>query len=67
MGQLKLLEEARHPLVDHGDAITTGRLSQGAAKPGFTDSTGPVLLGDVKYRMSGSGRSRKWISWLKSW
>ena len=39
MGQFQLFEEVRHASVDHGDAITTGRLRQGAAKPGLADPT----------------------------
>ena len=40
MGQFQHFEEARHPFVDHGDALTAGRLRQGAAKPGLSDPTG---------------------------
>jgi len=40
MGQFKLFEEAGHPFVNHGDALTAGRLRQGAAEPGLSDPTG---------------------------
>jgi len=40
VGQFQFFEEARHPFVDHGDAITTGRLRQGTAEPGLSDLTG---------------------------
>jgi hypothetical protein len=51
MGHFKLLKEARHSLVNHGDAVTTGRLRQGAAEPGLSNPTGTgddqaALVGD---------------------
>lgn len=38
MGQFKFLKEAGHSFVNHGDAVATGRLRQGAAKPGVLSS-----------------------------
>ena len=55
MGQFQLFEEARHAPVAHGDAVTTGRLRQCAAKPGLADPTGAgddevALVGDPSAR-----------------
>jgi len=51
MGQFQFFEEAGHPFVNHGNAITTGRLRQGTAEPGLSDPTGAgddqvALVGD---------------------
>jgi hypothetical protein len=37
-GRCKLFEEAGHPFANHGDALTAGRLRQGAAEPGLSDA-----------------------------
>ncbi len=57
MGQFQLFEEARHPLVNHGDAISAGRLRQGATKPGLADPTG---AGDDQKSEWVGASNRKW-------
>jgi hypothetical protein len=50
VSQLQFFEEARHSLVDHGDAVATGRLRQCAAKPGLAD---PIGAGDDQVTLVG--------------
>ena len=38
MGEVQVFEEARQTLVEHGDALTAGRMRERTAKPGLADA-----------------------------